>query len=428
MVADRIERMVRQVRNWRSTGQSNDLHLDPTLSDERALRRSIDDCLAIRGGEVAARKRAQQIGTSFLALDPEGRRRFFEILAEDYNHDDLAVDLAVAELTAAQTPAERTIAVRNLRVATQPPYESLLERFISFDGGLPFLIDLREELLEFRRSSPALESLDHDLRRMLERWFDVGLLRLERLTWDTPAAILEKLIDYEAVHAIESWDDLRGRLGPGRRCYAFLHPGIPDDPLIFVEIALERGVPGSVRDILDHQAERFDGSDADTAVFYSISNCHEGLTGVSLGDFLIKRVVEQLASDLPNLEHFVTLSPLPGFRRWAENQPSCPEIPGEPVEDLEPHPFLELAARYLATEQRRGRAIDPVAHFHLSNGARIERLHWWANPTQTGWDRSIGMMVNYYYELPSIEENRDRYVQEGRIAASDAIRKLVSSG
>ncbi len=428
MVADRIERMVRQVRSWRSPGQHEDLDLDPSLTDERALRRTIDDCLAIRGGEVAARKRAKQIGTSFLGLDREGRRRFFEILAEDYSYDDLAIDLAAAELAAAASHAERTIAIRSLRTAARPRYELLLERFVSFDGGLPFLIDLREELLEHRGSSPALESLDHDLRTMLERWFDVGLLRLERLTWDTPAALLEKLIDYEAVHAIESWDDLRGRLGPGRRCYAFLHPGMPADPLIFVEVALERGTPTSVQTILDHEAERFVATDADTAVFYSISNCHRGLAGVSLGDFLIKRVVEQLSAELPDLRHFVTLSPLPGFRAWAADQPDCPPIPDVPNEDADREAFLRLAARYLAVEQRRGRALDPVAHFHLSNGARIERLHWWANPTETGWARGVGMMVNYYYEPRAIETNRDRYVQSGRIAVSDAIKRLAENG
>jgi len=426
MVADRLERMVRQVRRWRSSGPSIDL--DPSLKDDRALRRSIDECLSVRGGEVAARKRAQQIGTSFLGLDSDGRRRFFEILAEDYNHDDLAIDLAAAELAAAATSAERAVAIRTLRAATQPQYEALLERFVSFDGGLPFLIDLREELMEHRRSSPALESLDHDLRNMLNRWFDVGLLRLDRLTWDTPAALLEKLIDYEAVHAIESWDDLRGRLGPGRRCYAFLHPGMPDDPLIFVEVALEKGIPGSVRDLLDHEAQRFVATEADTAVFYSISNCHRGLAGVSLGDFLIKRVVEQLSAELPNLKHFVTLSPLPGFRRWAADQPDCPPIPATPDENADADAFLSLAARYLSSEKRKGRALDPVAHFHLSNGARVERLHWWANPTSTGWDRGVGMMVNYYYELRSIEENRDRYVQAGRIARSDTIKKLASRG
>ncbi len=335
MVADRIERMVRQVRTWRSAGQQDDLVLDPALGDERALRRTIDDCLATRGGEVAARKRAKQIGTSFLTLDTNGRRRFFEILAEDYNYDDLAIDLAAAELAAAGSAAERNVAIRGLRAATQPRYELLLERFVSFDRGLPFMIDLREELLENRRSSPALESLDQDLRRMLERWFDVGLLELERLTWDTPAALLEKLIENEAVHAIESWDDLRGRLGPGRRCYAFLHPGMPNDPLIFVEVALDRGIPNSVRSILDHQAQRLDATDADTAVFYSISNCHRGLVGVSLGDFLIKRVVEQLSAELPNLKHFVTLSPLPGFRAWAVEQPDCPPIPDAPTESAD---------------------------------------------------------------------------------------------
>jgi len=263
---------------------------------------------------------------------------------------------------------------------------------------------------------------------MLEQWFDVGLLELERLTWNTPAALLEKLIDYEAVHAIESWADLRGRLGPGRRCYAFLHPGMPGDPLIFVEVALERGVPSSVRDLLDHEAERFVATEADTAVFYSISNCHRGLAGVSLGDFLIKRVAEQLSSELPNLKHFVTLSPLPGFRKWAVEQPDGPPIPEHPTEEADRDAFLALAARYLSKEQRKGRALDPVAHFHLSNGARIERLHWWANPVDAGWERSVGMMVNYYYELRSIESNRDRYVQGGVIAASDTIKRLATDG
>lgn len=424
MVVDRIEAMVRQVRNWRSNGP--ELGLDPSLDNDQALRNSIDDCLAVRGGEVAARKRAQQIGASFLELDATGRLRFFELLAVQYGHDDLAIDLAVAELTAAASPEERTVAIRNLRTSTRPQYEALLERFVSFDGGLPFLIGLREELLEHRRSSRALESLDHDLRRMLERWFDVGLLKLERLTWNTPAALLEKLIDYEAVHAIESWADLRGRLGSGRRCYAFLHPGMPDDPLIFVEVALERGIPNSVRSLLDHEAERFVSTEADTAVFYSISNCHRGLAGVSLGDFLIKRVVEQLAAELPNLKHFVTLSPLPGFRSWVVEQPSCPPIPDTPTESADADAFLALAARYLSQERRKGRALDPVAHFHLSNGARIERLHWWANPVDAGWDRSVGMMVNYYYEPSSIETNRDRYVQGGTVNISDEIKKLAA--
>lgn len=420
--------MVRQVRGWRPLGGNDEFRLRPSLpdSDEPRLRQVIDDCLATRGGEIAARRRAQSIGAAFLTLDTDGRRRFFELLAGSYGYDDTSIDLAVAELQAAAATPERLVAIGTLRDAIRPRYELLLARFASFDGGLPFLIGLREELLLHRRFNPGLEALDRDLRSMLERWFDAGLLTLERITWDSPAALLEKLIDYEAVHAIESWDDLRGRLGPGRRCYAFMHPGMPGDPLIFVEVALERGIPRSLGPLLDHDADRLDADSADTAVFYSISNCHQGLAGVSLGDFLIKRVVEQLSSEMPDLRHFVTLSPIPGFRAWLEARADCPAIPERP-EPMEEHraALTALAAQYLAREKRKSRAADPVAHFHLSNGARIEHLNWWANPVGSGWERSLGMMVNYYYRLRSIEENHDRYVGRGEIPLSDEIAKLL---
>ena len=265
-----------------------------------------------------------------------------------------------------------------------------------------------------------------DLRAMLEGWFDAGFLELQQITWNSPAALLEKLIEYEAVHAIESWDDLRGRLGPARRCYAFLHPGMPDDPLIFVEVALERGIPAALGPILDHAADRSAATEADTAVFYSISNCHRGLAGVSLGDFLIKRVVEQLSAELPNIATFVTLSPMPGFRRWLETLDDGPELPAlpDPMEDQRER-LLRLAAEYLVRQKRRDRAADPVAHFHLTNGARLERINWGANPVEIGWDRSLGMMVNYLYRLRDIETNHDRYVATGDVSTSDEIRKLL---
>lgn len=428
MVVNRLERMVRQVRRWRPLGSDDRLRLRSSLPDDdlSRIRREIDDCLAARGGEVAARRRARSIGAAFSELDSTGRRRLFELLATDYDHDDDAVDLAVAELGAAVTPEERAVAVQTLRQATQPRFEALLRRFIAFEGGLSFVVDLREDLLDYRNQSARLQRLDTQVRLMLERWVDVGLLQLEELTWNSPASLLEKLIEYEAVHTITSWDDLRGRLGQGRRCYAFMHPAMPGDPLIFVEVALERGTPAALGPLLDHDATRIDATEADTAVFYSISNCHRGLAGVSLGDFLIKRVVQRLSAELPNVKNFVTLSPIPGFRSWLEttqDRPVAGRAP-EPIDDQRDE-LLKLAAHYLVDEKRRTHAADPVAHFHLSNGARVERLNWMANPEGAGWDRSLGLMVNYRYQLKAIEENHDRYVRDGTVAVSDEIKKLL---
>lgn len=425
-------------------------------ADLRRLRRLIDDTISGRGGEVAARRKARVIGTSFSTLDAIGRRRFFELLAQDYDGDHLEVDRAIDAVLRASTTEDRRQAEAELRLSLVPRRERLLRRFADLDGGLPFLVTLREDLLSHLAAEPRLAPVDHDLKQILTGWFDVALLSLERLTWQSPASLLEKLIEYEAVHAIESWDDLKGRLGPGRRCYAFLHPVVPDEPLIFVEVALTRGVATSLPELLDHDAER-PGDEADTAVFYSISNCQQGLVGVSLGDFLIKSVVERLTVELPNIKNFVTLSPLPGFRRWmraavanhdialtpAEARVLSPDDPNQAEASLArlvegPSPagddplmararpvLLRLAADYLLNHRRGLRALDPVAHFHLSNGASIDQLNWRANPSVAGWERGLGMMVNYRYRIRSIERNHDRYVGDGEITASDGVRKLA---
>ncbi len=460
MVSTRLDRMVRLVRRWRPPPDGSDRpRFDPDLPDPelRRLRRLIDECIERRGGEVAARRRARTVGLAFSTLSSEGRRRFFTLLAEDYGEDDAAVDAAIAAVTAAQRPEDRREAERTLRRALEPRRERLLRAFAGLDGGLLFLVELREELRRSSSDHPALRAIDDDLRPILESWFDVALLRLERLTWDSPASLLERLIEYEAVHAIESWGDLKGRLGTGRRCYAFLHPSMPDDPLIFVEVALTDGAPQYLPDLLDHDsAERIGATEANTAVFYSISNCHDGLAGVRLGDFLIKSVAEQLAAELPGVRNFVTLSPLPGFRRWlrtelaADGDLVAPDEAAElgdgdeaegrrrlatlvqgsladadgMLERARPT-LMALAARYLLDEQVKGRARDPVAHFHLTNGASIDRLNWWANPSAAGWERGLGMMVNYRYRLRDIERNHDDYVGERRIHASDGVRRLL---
>lgn len=464
MRSSRLEQIVGYVRRWRVYGDgAESLQLAPDLpeSDRRRLRQLIEECVEAQGGEVAARRKARIIGTAFSGLDAVGRRRFFELLAADYGGDRNAVDAAIDDVLRAQEPADRAAAEHVLRRALIPRRERLFRRFAGLDGGLPFLVGLREDLLG-HRGDADFGPLDRDLRTILERWFDVALLRLERITWESPAALLERLIDYEAVHAIESWDDLKGRLDAGRRCYAFLHPAMGDDPLIFVEVALTEGLADSLPVLLDHDADRVTGTEADTAIFYSISNCHRGLAGVSLGDFLIKSVVDQLRRELPNISNFATLSPLPGFRRWVERSLSGGDLdirpdeaerllgegatPAEAAERLSElisgpvpaaddprlagaQPFLmRLAADYLANQRRGRRSADPVAHFHLTNGAVIDRLNWAANPNAAGWERGLGIMVNYRYRPRHIERNHDRYTGEGTIATSDEVRRLLVPG
>jgi malonyl-CoA decarboxylase len=306
--------------------------------------------------------------------------------------------------------------------------------------------------------------LEADLKTLLSSWFDVGFLELRRIDWNSPASLLERLIRYEAVHRIESWEDLKNRLDSDRRCYAFFHPRMPDEPLIFVEIALVKGLAGSVQALLDPTAEVMDPAQTDTAIFYSINNCQRGLDGIAFGNFLIKRVVEVLGLEFRNLKAFATLSPIPGFMRWLaareeaadetlltlEEAISIRGAAGVPPEtgslaalqmllsrkDLAPaaaevlRPVLiRLCTRYLAIEAGRNkkRAADPVAHFHLSNGARIERVNWRADTSAKGMRESAGLMVNYLYDPDAIEDNHEAYLGEGRRAMAASVRKLAKA-
>jgi len=472
----RLTRVLRGVRRWRGHDADTPIPVDPDLpeGDWRHIAGEIDAAVETKGGPVAARRRARTIGLTYDSLSATGRLRFLQKLATEYGREDDVVDEAMDAVFHAATPAERRKAEADLRAKLRPRREVLLRRMAGQEGGLPFLIDLRADLLPHRRTAPALAALDADVHQILENWFDVGLLRLERLTWDTPASFLEKLIEYEAVHAIESWDDLKRRLGPGRRCYAFVHPGMPNDPLIFVEVALTKDIARELGPLLQRSeaarsatvpaAGDIDEDDFDTAIFYSISNCHSGLAGVSLGDFLIKSVAVELASELNGLRAFATLSPIPGFRDWlqagledvsggdpiirltkvdgpnkaqqeSELRAELLEVlggdhrrPDDPVLDGLKPILLELVARYLLEVLPSGRAVDPVAHFHLSNGAQVDRVNWMANPSPVGWERGLGMMVNYRYELKEIERNHDRYVNEQQITASDSVKKLMDGG
>ena len=432
----------------------------PELSGEDLdrLRGQLRDCLDGRGGEVSARARAADLGRTYLALNATGRARFLRLLAEEFDIDRAAVDAAWEQLRRAQNDTERLAVERALRLALEPPRVKLLTQFNALPEGVKFLVDMRAELMDLARKDPALAPLEGDVKALLAGWFDIGFLELKRITWDSPAALLEKLMAYEAVHEIRSWTDLKNRLEADRRCFAYFHPRMPEEPLIFVEVALTQGMADNVQSLLDETAPIDDPTEADTAIFYSISNCQRGLAGISFGDFLIKRVVDRLAAELPHLKTYATLSPIPGFRVWLDKRVAADGdrtltaaerrlIEGLPFAGGDrslgallalpdwPHdealaqalrvPLLRLAARYLLEKTPRGRALDPVARFHLTNGARIERLDWRADLSAKGLQQSCGMMVNYLYRLAEIEDNHEAYRGEGRIAASSALTRLA---
>lgn len=436
--------------------------LKPDLPDAdlARLRDQLDACLERRGGQVSSRLRAVDLARAYLSLDATGRERFLRLLAREYDTDETRVRAAVASVTAARSDADRRAAEARLREALVPARVRLLTELNGLDQGVKFLVDLRADLLPLSRGDDWMKALDADLQGLLAAWFDVGFLELRRITWDSSASLLEKLIDYEAVHEIRSWSDLKNRLDSDRRCYAFLHPGIPGEPLIFVEVALVNGMADNVQRLLDTDAPALDPEQADTAVFYSISNCQKGLAGVNFGNFLIKQVADALAHDLPNLRTFATLSPLPDFRAWLDerfdedddgaaqlfSRQEADEIRGiagvddlagavrvllarsgwhldDSIDNALHPPLMRNCARYLLHGRRGGRAHDRVAHFHLSNGARVERINWLGNTSAKGLEQSAGMMVNYRYQLDDIEANHEAYTGDGRVAAHPSVKK-----
>lgn len=419
------------------------------------IREQLQECADSLGGEVSARQRASRLGETYLGLNDKGRHDFLHLIATEFGPDPARVDEAHADYQKAIGTPEQWDAESRMRQAMRSSRVRILTQFNALPQGVRFLVDLRVDLLRFRKNNPALASLDRELENRLNTWFDVGFLELRRLTWQSPAALLEKLIQYEAVHTIQSWTDLKNRLDSDRRCYAFFHPRMPDEPLIFVEVALTNQLVGDIQTLLDIQAPVFDTEEADTATFYSISSTQDGLRGVSFGNFLLKRVIDDLKRDFPQLSHFTTLSPLPTFRRWAEETPEAWEqafLPGDierisrladlpnelsairdflkdPAWTETPrlsrplqNPLTRLAAIYLLMSRSSERLYDPVARFHLGNGARIERLNFLADTSERGVAQSYGMMVNYLYDPDAIEENVEALLREGRISASAPIR------
>jgi len=381
-------------------------------------------------------------------------------MAREFDVDLPEVEGALTDLKEASDPEDRREARLRLMSAAKSPRTRILTRFNALPQGVKFLVDLRADLLLLARNEARLASLDDDLRSLLTAWFDVDFLELRRISWQTASgALLEKFMAYEAVHPVESWEDLKNRLDHDRRYFAFFHPGMPEEPLIFVEVALVEGIAGNVWDLLDPSAPVLDPWEADTAIFYSISNAQKGLVGISFGGFLIKRVVDELVREFPRLKTFSTLSPLPGFLSWLREElggDDTPLLPGEekklrrhsgeenPSELILTHleaeewyqdealqellrpVLLRLAARYLLEARRPGGGVlDPVGHFHLSNGARVERLNWLGDTSPRGLRQSAGMMVNYLYDTRRVEENHEAYRGRGRVVASSQLKGLL---
>jgi malonyl-CoA decarboxylase len=456
-----LQRALQDVISVAGLGRSAPLRPDLPDDDLKMLRERIDASLSRRGGEASARGNAAQLGRDYLDLNEDGRLRFFQLLAEDYGVDPDGLNQAMDGVREAESnPATYAKAVDQLRQRLESPRTNLFRQFNSLSHGIKFLVDIRNDLRGWLGAHTELRPVDDELRSLLSAWFDAGFLELRHVTWAAPANLLEKLIAYEAVHEIQSWTDLKNRLESDRRCYAFFHPNMPEEPLIFVEVALVDGMADNVQALLDEAAPTGNPEDANTAIFYSISNAQQGLSGVNFGDFLIKQVVDDLLHEFPNLKTFATLSPIPGFRDWLdfrfaagakllnhEQEAQIAKLTGD-TGDIPPlqalldrpdwhqdesitgvlQPILQhLVSGYLLYQRREGAgtALDPVAHFHLSNGAQIERINWLADSSERGMSQSAGMMVNYLYALDQIEDNHEAYVTGGEIPASSAVRNVL---
>lgn len=396
--------------------------------------------LLTQRGEASGMALAREIVDLWDELDEEGKLSFLHFLQTEEGTDQEQIDAALAAYETDKSLANS----RALASALEAPRQELMRRINFAPGGTAAIINIRKFLVAHLRDHPELKEVDQDIKHLLTSWFNRGFLEVEEINWRTPAVILEKLIEYEAVHEIEGWDDLRRRLDKDRRCFAFFHPALPDEPLIFVEVALVKGLASAVQPLLDQEGERLDPFNADTAIFYSISNCQDGLKGISFGNFLIKQVVAELSIELPNLKHFSTLSPIPGFVKWfsktegkvgklsagkttkvkklLKEQDWCNN--SEVIEQIK-EPLESLVAHYLVNEKSRDNPLDPVARFHLGNGARLERINWLGDTSENGLGQSAGLLVNYYYSLKDIEKNHESYANDKKVVASSAIQSLA---
>jgi malonyl-CoA decarboxylase len=408
------------------------------------VREAVARCRALirERGEAGSAAAARAALAAYQALGEAQRRRFFDAIARDFSPDPNAV------LQAAQAyrddPSPQTLA--RLQDVVEPPRQELFRRLNMAPGGTAALVDMRLRVLLGLEAHPQWRVIDNDLRHLLRSWFNRGFLTLARIDWRTSAIVLEKLIAYEAVHQIQGWDDLRRRLQADRRCFAFFHPQLPDEPLIFIEVALTRGMSAKVQPLLDVHSPVAAPELANCAVFYSITNCQEGLRGIPFGNFLIKQVAVELRNEFPRIRRFATLSPMPGFRAWLAAQRErlvngangaalkalferldAPDWPARDGAAADEALLAPLAAYYLVRAKRGAEPVDAVARFHLGNGAVLERLNWLGDTSLHGLARSYGMMCNYVYRLGEVERNHEIFVNEHRVLASSAVERAAET-
>lgn len=436
---------------------------DPALSFQRMLRmligprpasssprrdaaKAIDLCetLLTERGEFSGRRLATDALLAYAMLDADSRELFFDRLVRDFSPPPEALSRAADAYRADPSQAN----LIRLQAAVEPPRQELFRRLNQGEGGTAVLVEMRKHLLTTLSKHPERAGIDADLSHLFRSWFNRGFLSLQRIDWGTSALILERLIEYEAVHQINGWTDLRRRLDADRRCYGFFHPALPNQPVIFIEIALVQGLPAKVQPLIDPAAPVLDPATADCAAFYSITNCHDGLRGVSFGNMLIKQVVEELRRDFPKLKTFATVSPVTGFADWLTKTSPALTIDerrptllrkvldkfrgaGDDADEPELAPGIQrelsrLCASYLMYAKRDGRLpLDPVARFHLANGARLERLNWMGDTSAAGLARSLGFTVNYVYRLADVERNHEAYAKAHVVAASNEFRQLA---
>ncbi len=371
------------------------------------------------------------------------RLAFFSYLLREFRVDQPRLNAAIDAFR--EDPSPRNVQAVNR--ASLPSRRNLFEILNMCPGGTAHLLAMRVPSACFVKDEPELWAVDSDLEILFRNWFNRGFLTLQRIDWRTPAFVLEKLITYEAVHEIKGWEDLQRRVSTGRRCYAFFHPALPNEPIIFVQVALVKGLVAAVGDIIgsnsdktsEETPEQIREEDADTAIFYSISNCQRGLVGIAFGDLLIKQVAEQISTDCPQVKTFATLSPVPGFAKWlsdtldslessqrsiVERYLACPEKVLD-AENEDRKTLSHLCAHYLINEKRGDAPADAVARFHLRNGARLERINWLGDPSSKGLNESLGILVNYIYDLSTVTKNHEKYVYEAGVVTSNAVKQLA---
>jgi len=413
------------------------------LAGVRDARHTISMCHALLSerGEVSGARLATDVLAAYQSLEAPALDVFFDLLVDEFSPDPEAVGRAADAYR--DDPSQANLI--HLQQAVESPRQELFRRFNMAPGATGVLVEMRRQLLRTLGEHPQRTGIDADLAHLFRSWFNRGFLVLQRIDWRTSALVLERLIQYEAVHQIQGWRDLHRRLEADRRCYAFFHPALPDEPLIFIEVALTRGMSAKVQPLLDPDSPVVDPAVADCAIFYSITNCQEGLRGVSFGYFLIKQVAEDLGRAFPRLKTFATLSPIPGFRRWltlATDTPVGDRMPAELAAllgELDGRDSLEnktissqmrgelsrLCAYYLLHAKHGKAPLDPVARFHLANGARLERLNWLGDTSEMGMRRSLALTVNYVYRLADVERNHEAYARDYKVVASHEFERLA---